>query len=140
VRLVFCVAIVCAHWRRRAVPAAKADAKAVVVSDDAGPLDAERVLMAVRAVLAHAAKKQATSGALLQEDETVLVVLALNRIPDAVSLYPLPVPLAHPLLRADARLCLLAAGDGSAGRAALSKAGVEGVKVMGTDKLRKKYK
>jgi hypothetical protein len=123
------------------VPAAKAAAAAVVVSNDAGPLDANRVLMAVRAVLAHAAKRQAAvPGALLQEDETVLVVLALNRIPDAVSLYPLPVPLAHPLLRPDARLCLFAAGDGSTGRAALSRAKVEDIKVIGVDKLRKKYK
>ena len=118
---------------------AKAAAAAVVVSADAGPLDPSRVLLAVRAVLAHAAKKQAASGALLPEDETVLVVLALNRIPDAVSLYPLPVPLTHPL-QAEPRLCLFVAGDGSAGKAALERAGVAGVKVMGLDKLRKKYK
>ncbi len=111
-----------------------------MASADAGPLDPEHVLMAVRAVLAHAAKKQAVSGALLQEDETVLLVLALNKIPDAVSLYPLAVPLAHPL-HAAPKLCFFASGDGSEAKAALSKAGVgEGIKVMGVTKLRKKYK
>ena len=49
-------------------------------------------------------------------------MIALNRIPDAVNPYPILVPVTSPVLPADARLCLLAAGSGTEGKAALEAA------------------
>ncbi len=116
------------------------------VSDAAGPLDVDRVVLAARAVLARFAQQQQQQHQqqLVSDDEAVLAVLSLHRIPDALSPFPLPVPLAHPLLAAS-RLCLLAAADGAAAKASLaasssSSPALAATKVLGIDKLRRKYK
>jgi ribosome biogenesis protein UTP30 len=97
------------------------------------------MLLAVRAVVAHFNQKLASGSDLLGSDESMLVMLSLHRIPDALSPFPFAVPLAHPLLDAP-KICLFGAGDGADLKAAVAKAGLKDLKVIGINKLRRKYK
>ena len=75
------------------------------------PVDPSQVLLACRALVAHCEKQkhEKEKSSLIVEDETVLVVMALQKIPDKLHRSPIPIPLVHPFME-KMKVCFFAKG------------------------------
>ncbi|KAF9974988.1 hypothetical protein BGZ73_001481 [Actinomortierella ambigua] len=103
--------------------------------------DVKQADKATKALLSYVQKKGASSNQLIDEDQTVWLIVATKEFSDINKAKPHRIPLKHSILPADAEVCLFVKDPQRDFKKLLEDKQVKTVhKVMGVSKLRDKYK
>ncbi|KAF9162717.1 hypothetical protein DFQ26_003290 [Actinomortierella ambigua] len=103
--------------------------------------DLKQADKATKALLTYVETKGAGSNQLLEEDQTVWLIVSTKEFSDVNKAKPHRIPLKHSILPADAQVCLFVKDPQRDFKKLLEDKQVKSVhKVMGVSKLRAKYK
>ncbi|KAG0373864.1 MAG: ribosomal protein L1/ribosomal biogenesis protein [Linnemannia gamsii] len=104
-------------------------------------LDIKQADKAVKALLGYVEKKGESKNQLLEEDQTVWLIIATKKFSDASKAKPHRIPLKHSIVAPDAEVCLFVKDPQKDYKRILEEKNVKAVnKVIGVSKLRAKYK
>ncbi|GJJ77031.1 ribosome biogenesis protein UTP30 [Entomortierella parvispora] len=104
-------------------------------------LDIKQADKAVKALLGHVAKQGDSKSQLMEEDQTVWLIIATKKFSDASKAKPHRIPLKHSIVAPDAEVCLFVKDPQKDFKRLLEEKQVKAVnKVIGVSKLRAKYK
>ncbi|KAF8943711.1 hypothetical protein BGZ97_003624 [Linnemannia gamsii] len=104
-------------------------------------LDIKQADKAVKALLGYVEKKGESKNQLMEDDQTVWLIIATKKFSDASKAKPHRIPLKHSIVAPDAEVCLFVKDPQRDFKRLLEEKGVKAVnKVIGVSKLRAKYK
>ncbi|KAG0271355.1 hypothetical protein BGZ95_000842 [Linnemannia exigua] len=104
-------------------------------------LDIKQADKAVKALLGYVEKKGESKNQLLEDDQTVWLIVATKKFSDASKAKPHRIPLKHSIVAPDAEICLFVKDPQRDYKRILEEKNVKAVnKVIGVSKLRAKYK
>ncbi|KAF9086098.1 hypothetical protein BGX23_009145 [Mortierella sp. AD031] len=104
-------------------------------------LDIKQADKAVKALLGYVEKKGQSKNQLMDDDQTVWLIIATKKFSDASKAKPHRIPLKHSIVAPDAEVCLFVKDPQRDYKRMLEEKGVKAVnKVIGVSKLRAKYK
>ncbi|KAF9909934.1 hypothetical protein EC991_007737 [Linnemannia zychae] len=104
-------------------------------------LDIKQADKAVKALLGYVEKKGESKSQLLEDDQTVWLIIATKKFSDASKAKPHRIPLKHSIVAPDAEVCLFVKDPQRDYKRLLEEKNVKAVnKVIGVSKLRAKYK
>ncbi|KAF9934902.1 hypothetical protein FBU30_010169 [Linnemannia zychae] len=104
-------------------------------------LDIKQADKAVKALLGYVEKKGQSKNQLIDDDQTVWLIVATKKFSDASKSKPHRIPLKHSIVAPNAEVCLFVKDPQRDYKQLLEQKGVKAVnKVIGVSKLRAKYK
>jgi len=103
-------------------------------------LDQDQVTKAVVALLKHLDNAKKQKNELIDEEDTILLIFSLFKIPDQRTVKPIPIPIPNSLHNENLELCIFTKDPQKEYKEKFAQLGIKSSKVIGLSKLRKNFK